>query len=182
MLLSQQTRTGFTLVETLVVMAIIGFILAMVLSVLHSSVVGARVKECQNNRHQIQIARYHFQSNYKKVKAPPLVATKGLVSGWSYELLPYLEEKAVFDPLKRNMPLIDAPKFASKRPKVMSCPLNSANKSTLFDFEAAHFSRHTVNESFSDASFNEIRPWLCVYDFTPTDTFKPDEFPHAEYE
>jgi prepilin-type N-terminal cleavage/methylation domain-containing protein len=92
--LSHGRRQGFTLVELLVVMAIIGTLVALLLPAVQSARETARRASCTNNQKQIALAMLHYHDVYGSF--PP-----GIVGGWGHSwaanILPQLEQKPLFD-------------------------------------------------------------------------------------
>ena len=93
----QKTR-GFTLVELLTVVAIIGILVGLLLPAVHSAREAARRTQCTNNLKQMGLAIHNFATTHDGELPPgnPGLALQGL---FSY-LLPYLEEDAIYDQLK----------------------------------------------------------------------------------
>jgi len=88
---------GFTLVELLVVVAIIGILVALLLPAIQAAREAARRIACQNNVKQIALAAHNYESSHKAL--PPALLYFGAGeprnSNWSAlaRLLPYLEEE-----------------------------------------------------------------------------------------
>lgn len=102
MTLRRNSRSGFTLVELLVSIAVIALLVALLLPAVQSAREAARRIACSNNIRQLGLglsnfesARAHFPSSWKPARS----MTSGKVDGWSAssQLLPYLEEGALFE-------------------------------------------------------------------------------------
>lgn len=102
---SRQPR-GFTLVELLVAIAIIGALVALLLPAVQAAREAARRTSCRNNLKQIGLATLNFESS-RKTLPPPQVLPEGggLVSNGAFYnhfgsmfvlLLPYLEQGGVY--------------------------------------------------------------------------------------
>jgi len=97
-------RTGFTLVELLVVMAIIALLIALLLPAVQSAREAARRSACSNNQHQLALATLNFQSAYNYFPPTRTLAwntsTGKALSGGSWStlarILPFMEEGAVY--------------------------------------------------------------------------------------
>ena len=94
---------GFTLVELLVVIAVIGILVALLLPAVQAAREAARRTQCQNHLRQIALAveLYH---GVKRQFPPARIGTRFHPSGtdqyavsWAFLLLPWLEEQALHD-------------------------------------------------------------------------------------
>ncbi len=81
---------GFTLVELLVVMAIIGTLVALLLPAVQSARESARMSSCQNNLKQVGLALQNYESS--KGVFPPSSTSKPRRHSWVPFVLPFLEE------------------------------------------------------------------------------------------
>jgi prepilin-type N-terminal cleavage/methylation domain-containing protein len=100
-------RTAFTLLELLVVIAVIGILLALLLPAVQSAREAARIIECKNHLKQIGLAWLHHHSaqNFFPTGGwgsnwagdPDRGFDKRQPGGWAYNILPFLEEKDIHD-------------------------------------------------------------------------------------
>jgi prepilin-type N-terminal cleavage/methylation domain-containing protein len=101
---SLRDRRGFTLVELLVVVMIIGLLAALILPAVKASQEAARRAQCSNNLKQIGTALHTYHDLHGSL--PPGCLTdytdKSLGQGWGWAamLLPLLEERPVYDGLQ----------------------------------------------------------------------------------
>ena len=92
---------GFTLVELLVVVAIIGLLLALLMPSIQSAREASRRSTCRNNLRQMGVA---FELHHNTMQSYPFGSfdhTKRQIS-WSVYLLPFLEEASLADRFQFN--------------------------------------------------------------------------------
>lgn len=95
------TRTAFTLVELLVVVAIIGVLMALVVPAVQSARESARRGACQNNLKQLDLAVHEYHELYGALPSlynGPNDLRRGATIGldtfsWQTVLLPFLEQR-----------------------------------------------------------------------------------------
>ena len=89
-------RTAFTIVELLVVMAIVGCLVGLLLPALIAARESARCMQCKNNLREIGIAIQQYHDSRKKFPEAWRVAPDKITGfGWAISLLPYLEESSL---------------------------------------------------------------------------------------
>ncbi len=98
-------RRGFTLVELLVVITIIGILISLLLPAVNAAREAARRAQCSNNLKQIGLAVLNFESAHKKLPTGGEGNGAGTLSSKTafadhsvlVYLLPYIEQQDVFD-------------------------------------------------------------------------------------
>jgi prepilin-type N-terminal cleavage/methylation domain-containing protein len=122
-----QRRPAFSLVELLVVVAIIGVLVGLLLPAVQAAREAARRMSCGNNLRQIGLALQNFESAHKVFPSslrptPPDPA--GLFNGWSVhaQLLAYLEQGNVYQNINFDLPYSSQSSISSVRVKSFICP------------------------------------------------------------
>jgi prepilin-type processing-associated H-X9-DG protein len=119
-----------SLVELLVVMAIIGVLVAMLLPAVQAAREAARRAECQNHLRQIGIALYLFHDTHGRLpigctdKRVPRTNPNGRQFAWSADILPHLEEEPLWKQVDFSAPYDSAANgvVAAKIINVYLCP------------------------------------------------------------
>lgn len=94
--MSRFTRHAFTLVELLVVVAIIGLLVALLLPAVQAAREAARQTQCKSQFRQMAMAALNHASSSGE-RLPPLEHRSHWSLGPRYFLLPYLEENEFYD-------------------------------------------------------------------------------------
>ena len=128
---SPQARRGFTLVELLVVVAIIGVLIALLLPAVQMARESGRQIQCRNNLHQIALAMHGYQTTVGVFPPsfctnPKNTADKGGMWSAQARLLSYLEQGAVFAQINFNTDYESATTAGARvktiRPAPYICP------------------------------------------------------------
>jgi prepilin-type N-terminal cleavage/methylation domain-containing protein len=119
---------GFTLVELLVVISIIGILIGLLLPAVQMVRAAARRIQCANNLHQIGIALHNYHTAHGTfppggIEVRPM-RPNGRQFAWSAFLLPYVEQGALYDQIDFGK-AFDAPENADAAAHVLEvyvCP------------------------------------------------------------
>jgi prepilin-type N-terminal cleavage/methylation domain-containing protein/prepilin-type processing-associated H-X9-DG protein len=129
-------RPGFTLVELLVVITIIGILIALLLPAVQAARDAARRAQCVNNLKQFGLALHNYHQNrgtFPRYSYPPVKFS--LWQGMSVHvmLLPYLEQPAIYEQWNWSRswddPLIGRPSnlvLKNRKLSAFRCPSDSA--------------------------------------------------------
>ncbi len=118
---TRECRPAFTLVELLVVVAIIGILVAMLLPAVQAAREAARQLRCKNNLKQLALACHNYES---AMSGLPLLYSSSSQLGWITQILPYFEQQAAYDQYDITLPWFDAANAAvsAERLPVLECP------------------------------------------------------------
>jgi prepilin-type N-terminal cleavage/methylation domain-containing protein/prepilin-type processing-associated H-X9-DG protein len=157
---SVRRHCAFTLVELLVVVAIIGVLVSLLLPAVQQAREAARRMSCANNFKQIGLGLHQYHDALGRFPSAYVAETRhagrdpdtfdgpqGL--GWGALMLPYLEQGALLQQFDLNLPCWHSTNAASasQKLKMFLCPSATGNLTPAFDVKAgggrvlARFSR-----------------------------------------
>jgi prepilin-type N-terminal cleavage/methylation domain-containing protein len=130
-------RAGVSLVELLVVLAIIGVLLALLVPAVQSARERARETVCKNNLHQQNLAIAGYISIHKKL---PRSNPPDLIGGWAIDILPFMEQKPLHDRVPIGSRIADAEDFLLRSPRLYRCPVRESMRPMADDrMNSAHY-------------------------------------------
>ncbi len=112
------SRSAFTLVELLVVIAVIGLLVGLLLPAVQSAREAGRRMQCQNHLHQIALASHMFHDTQRafpparyqpRPGAPAEQSCGGTETTWLVRIMPYLEQSVAERAWDYSRPYTDHP-------------------------------------------------------------------------
>lgn len=110
-------RTAFTLVELLIVIAIIGVLVGLLLPGVQAAREAARRMQCSNHLKQMSLAMLNYESAFRRFpNNNPLVQrapSQTIIQGpWTYAILPFMELNTIYDAYDVNRGFAETPNRA----------------------------------------------------------------------
>lgn len=135
---AKRQRHGFSLVELLVVVTIIGILIALLLPAVQAARESARRTQCSNNLKQLGIATHNFHDTYRFLPPAFIGDNSDTPDGWATWgaiMLPYIEggnQYALWDVSKRNV--LQQPQAYQTQISTYSCPSYRQPVLSISDF------------------------------------------------
>ena len=120
-------RQGFTLVELLVVITIIGILIALLLPAVQAAREAARRTQCANNLKQLGLALHNYHATHTYL---PPGAHSCCWETWQALILPYIEQQALYDIYRLNERYYSGNNLTVTRIRLPACTCPSDGKGT----------------------------------------------------
>lgn len=146
-------RRGFTLVELLAVVAIIGVLVALLLPAVQAAREAARRSSCSNKIVQLIMAVHQYESAQEvyppgtvDARGPVLNQLKGYHHGWIEQVLPYMENEAVYHHIDGDVSVYHKANMPVRKVRLswLLCPSNPQMNGPYSHYAALH---HDVEAS-----------------------------------
>jgi prepilin-type N-terminal cleavage/methylation domain-containing protein len=118
-------KNGFSVIELIVVLAIIGILVALMLPAIRSAGPAARRTQCKNNLKQIVLALLNYESTYHALPPAYTVDASGRpLHSWRTLILPFVEQKELYKKIDLSKAWNDPANAAAFKAHVItySCP------------------------------------------------------------
>lgn len=117
---SRKTRSGFTIIELLVVISIIAVLMALILPAVQNARSAARLLQCKNHMKNVSLGIIGYSTTFKGFNPSVFSPREGRIAVWTTEILPHIDARSVADRLDVSQP----PEI---RLSVLVCPDDEAN-------------------------------------------------------
>ena len=169
-------HSGFTIVELIIVLAIIAILGLIAVPAIQSAREAARKTVCSNNVKQLSLAL----SQYSEVAGIPPFNESGTISGWSIEILPFIDQSNQKEALSIGGPLQSLPRSLYRQPPTFRCPTQSSIRIESDDsIASAHYvliakpQKKRETYSIAEAPVTLNRPWVVSPEIESFDGLNP---------
>lgn len=168
------SRKGLSLIEVIVVLAILAVLFALTLPAILSTREKARETTCRNHLHHLNLAVAQF---YEARRELPRPAPPGEVGGWAIDILPFIDQQNLRDSIPQGLKIANAHSTLLRPPRFLVCPVRDTRDSTPAGAMApSHFvlvaGRGRKSYTLYDAPLALEVPWASSPEMTPEELRK----------
>ncbi len=164
----EATRRAVSLIELLVALAILAVLVGLLLPAVQRVRHRADDMRCQNNLHQLNLGVGGYVETHKRLPTP---GSPTSVGGWSFEVLPFIEQQPLREAVGLGTPTATAPAVLARPPAVFRCPRRESPVGPTAGMSPAHYVLVPVTrrDSFAlyDAPLDLRTPWASGPELTP---------------
>ena len=168
---NKRTRSGFTLIEFLVVIAIIGILIALALPAIGHSRDAAQRMACGNNLRNVTLALLNEADTRGRFPASGNFGRDGAHHSWVVDILGWIEQRGLAQDWEKGLKS-DAPINATLRQKhirVLACPADISLSGRVED-EAQGDLSYVVNGGVAFTNYvNGVHDCPFIHQFGPID-------------
>jgi prepilin-type processing-associated H-X9-DG protein/prepilin-type N-terminal cleavage/methylation domain-containing protein len=141
---ARPATAAFTLVELLVVIAVIGILISLLLPAVQAAREAARRMQCTSNLKQLSLAILNYESTHRVLPAAGIIdsptslfeSRTGKMFSWAVLILPQLDQAALHDRFDFDVTVLQQPSDPQAEfPASMLCPSDQALGRYLVDAE-----------------------------------------------
>jgi prepilin-type N-terminal cleavage/methylation domain-containing protein/prepilin-type processing-associated H-X9-DG protein len=177
---------GFTLVELLVVITIIGMLMGLILPAVNSAREQARKITCASNQKQVGSAVLQYEGTFgyfpgwRNYLTPQntTTSTSNMIGTWVVVVFPYLDQTALYETWCQTTTQLGTANIPNryKLVKVLLCPSNAPASSNSWDTPLAYVANcgHTVDASH--AQWEQYGSGSNTGDYVPAQGIFPKNF------
>ncbi len=172
---------GFTLVELLVAIAIIGVLVALLLPAVQAARESARRMQCTNHLKQLMLAMHNYhdalgqfppsyisQTGGGGLNGAPDPTTRDAGPGWAWGtlLLPYIEQQNLYNQFDIKRPAADPVNAAAAQTRLafMLCPSASGDRQAMTVINASGQALATFSRAHYVCNVGQEEPWGITAD------------------